>query len=874
MAENAVIISVNNKSCKALVDSGASRNCISEHFLKVLRIPYSALNRTDTSPLTSANNASMTNLGSIDLSIKAQGLTFIVNFCVLRNLGISCILGVQFLRDTQAVLTCAKKSLSLFDGLVNLPLICNFDRNSVLLLKSATTIPARSERFVPVILHPKYVSQTLMVEGWPSLKNRMVAIAGAIISPDSNTTYCRIVNAGFAPKRLKARSPIATVSRITIDAKNNSHLLPNRPQHCMAMTEEILPPHTDRMKALNSLGIPFQDTALAEDQLSELSSLLYRNRDLFATNDLDMPGSNVIDHQFTLDTTRSINTRQFRQPPYLTEELKKHSQRLLDAGIVQRSTSPYNSPCFLVKKSSGEFRFVIDLRKINEHIVESHGVDLPNIEDVCLQIGYKKPQFFSKIDLRSGYHQLRLHPDSRKFTSFSSPIGKLEFTKLPQGCKTSGSAFINAMTSLFGEELYDSILAYIDDLALYSSSAEGHFQLLNRVLDKFRFANLRLSPTKCAFFVSKMLFLGFEISESGVRIDPQRYDALRSYPNAKTPKEVRSMLGLFSYFRRHCPLFSKITAPLRQLITKEGSVHFRWTNEHSQALQKLKDAVLENATLIFPDLNEQFTVWTDACKTGLSYALSQKHTDGTPRFVAFAGRATRSFERNYGSTDLELTALLAALKEFRPYLLGNKHPVIIKTDHISLSVLNGLSTQKGKYLRFAVQLQEFNLLIEHIPGKQLFVDHLSRRQYPEPTDQNDTPELEMHTHDYLNAIDTDMFSVPTEQPKRKRKCTVMHIKPIRSQIIAPVITRRQAARAQSRSQKHHDDQITASTDAPLSDDNTTAHSSSRGRRMTDPPTSSIDNADNRRATILEPTIESRSPTRDVDTAVEQAQCSH
>ena len=275
-----------------------------------------------------------------------------------------------------------------------------------------------------------------------------------------------------------------------------------------------------------------------------------------------------------------------------------------------------------------------------------------------------------------------------------------------------------------------------------------------------------------------MLFLGFEISESGIRIDPQRFEALRSYPNAKTPKQTRALLGLFGYFRKFCPRYAQITAPLQQFFTKEGSENFRWTDEHSQALQTLKDAVLSNATLIFADLNAQFYLWTDACKDGFSFALSQVHTDGTHRFVAFSGRATRSFEKNYGSTDLELTALLAALKELRPYLLANKHPVIVNTDHVSLSVIQGLSNQKGKYLRFAVQLQEFNLKIDHVLGKNLFVDHLSRHEYP-PLSVDDTePELGMHTHEFLNninisennnkheflnAIDTDLFETSINQ---------------------------------------------------------------------------------------------------------------
>ena len=158
-------------------------------------------------------------------------------------------------------------------------------------------------------------------------------------------------------------------------------------------------------------------------------------------------------------------------------------------------------------------------------------------------------------------------------------------------------------------------------------------QSLQNIFQKFRHARLRMSPEKCNFFLPRISFLGFEVSQDGLRVNPQRFDAISSYPAAKTPKEVRSLLGVYGYFRKFVPRYSQITSCLRDLLTKQGSANFAWNQEHDAALQTLKDELLRNGTLNFPDLDKQFTIWIDSCKTGLSYALSQAQPDGKHLFV-------------------------------------------------------------------------------------------------------------------------------------------------------------------------------------------------------------------------------------------------
>jgi len=222
---NAVVLRISGRSVKALIDSGNSRNCISERSFLRLKLPYSALNKRDLSPLVFASDAPLKSMGTVTLDVSIQGLSIPIVFFVILNLSISCILGINCLQDSHAILDCSANVLYSYDGLVVAPLICNFDRDSILFLSRSLILPLRSET-LSVKVHKKFIGQTLLVEGWPALRNRMIAVAAALIKPQMGKSLCRVVNAGDTPKGLRVNSPVATVSYLPIDAHHNANLLP------------------------------------------------------------------------------------------------------------------------------------------------------------------------------------------------------------------------------------------------------------------------------------------------------------------------------------------------------------------------------------------------------------------------------------------------------------------------------------------------------------------------------------------------------------------------------------------------------------------------------------------------------------------------
>ena len=230
---------------------------------------------------------------------------------------------------------------------------------------------------------------------------------------------------------------------------------------------------------------------------------------------------------------------------------------------------------------------------------------------------------------------------------------------------------------------------------------------------------------------------------------------------------------------------------MRELLCKDAV--FKWTNKQEQALQSWKDIVLQNATLIYPDHTKPFTVWIDAAKSGLGYALSQQDDKRRHTFVSFSGRACRTFERSYSAVDLEITGLIAAITQFHIFLVASPHPTVMKTDHLSLTYLQSLKNAKGKLLRYSLFLQDYNLKIEHLPGKtNQLADCLSRREYDHDHSADQTPLLGINTHDFLNAI--DVFEDNSNAHSWRRKLNCLRIILIKPAIIAAVTTRRQRSR--------------------------------------------------------------------------------
>ncbi|KAL4011133.1 hypothetical protein IC575_028180 [Cucumis melo] len=273
--------------------------------------------------------------------------------------------------------------------------------------------------------------------------------------------------------------------------------------------------------------------------------------------------------------------------PAELKELKVQLQDLLDKGFIRPSVSPWGAPVLFVKKKDGSMRLCIDYRELNKVTVKNR-YPLPRIEDLFDQL--QGATVFSKIDLRSGYHQLRIRDGDIPKTAFRSRYGHYEFIVMSFGLTNAPAVFMDLMNRVFKDFLDQFVIVFIDDILIYSKTEAEHEEHLHQVLETLRAHKLYAKFSKCEFWLKKVTFLGHVVSSEGVSVDPAKVEAVTNWPRPSTVSEIRSFLGLAGYYRRFVGDFSRIASPLTQL-TRKGTP-FVWSPACESSFQELKQKLV------------------------------------------------------------------------------------------------------------------------------------------------------------------------------------------------------------------------------------------------------------------------------------------
>ncbi|KAD1930830.1 hypothetical protein E3N88_42132 [Mikania micrantha] len=352
----------------------------------------------------------------------------------------------------------------------------------------------------------------------------------------------------------------------------------------------------------------------------------------------------------------------YRLAPSELQELASQLQELIDKGFIRPSHSPWGAPVLFVKKKDGSFLMCIDYRELNKLTIKNQ-YPLSRIDDLFDQL--QGSAWFSKIDLRSGYHQLRVHDDDIPKTAFRTRYGHYEFLVMPFGLTNAPAVFMDLMNRVCRPYLDKFEIVFIDDILIYSKSKEEHEHHLKLILEILREEQLYAKFYKCEFWLKEVQFLGHIVNEKGVHVDPAKIDAVKNWSTPTTPTEIRSFLGLAGYYRRFILNFSRIAIPLTSLTQKNKP--YEWGPMQEEAFQTLKQKLCDAPVLTLPDGNDDFVVYCDASNLGLSCVLMQRG-----KVVAYASRQLKIHEKNYTTHDLELGAAVFALKIWRHYLYGTK----------------------------------------------------------------------------------------------------------------------------------------------------------------------------------------------------------
>ena len=451
-----------------------------------------------------------------------------------------------------------------------------------------------------------------------------------------------------------------------------------------------------------------------EDQMN----FLQEYKDCFSTELPDElpPMRGDDDHRIDLIPGSSPpNRAPYRVSYAQQEEILTQVNELLEKGMIRPSSSPFCSPVLLVQKKDGSYRMCIDYRALNKNTIKNR-FPVPRIEDIFDRL--QGSSYYSRIDLKSGYHQIRIVPEDIHKTAFRTQFGLYEYVVMPFGLTNAPATFNRLMERIFQKHrAYTGV--FFDDIIIHSQTLQEHKEHLRAVFQELRANKLFVNEKKSEFFMKEIKYLGHIISKEGIRMDPDKLRVINEWPIPRNLHELRSFIGMCSYYRRFIEKFSVIAGPLHDLTKKR--VPFHWTAKEHQAFVKLKEKLMSQPVLVLPDLKKPFEVYCDASGDSIGAVLTQ---DGHP--TAYESRRLHDQEKNLGIYEKELLAVIHALDSWKHYLLGTAF--VIHTDHQSIKYFMTQTKLSEKQMRWANFLSQFHFHFAHIPGKQNPVaDALSRR---------------------------------------------------------------------------------------------------------------------------------------------------
>ena len=686
-------VALSDAKCTFIVDTGSDISIIKAHKIKINHTFYP----NDKCTITGIGHDTVHSQGSIQTHINFPNLHLEQKFHIVDNnfpIPTDGILGRDFLTKYRCKIDFDPWLLTLTTDQqeIAIPIEDNF--------KQTLYLPARHEvtRYVPT---PTFY-EDMVVHAHEILPG--IFCGSTIISPKQ--TFYKFINTTNTSIYLAYQDFKPTLEPLkNFSAINPKNLPTNKNERRKQILKDVDTKHIS----------PFAR--------KELEKLLINFEDIFNLEGEPLTTNNFYTQNINLNDNTPVYIPNYRTIHSQGQEIETQVQKMLTENIIEHSVSSYNSPILLVPKKSDtqekKWRLVVDFRQLNKKIMPDK-FPLPRIESILDQLGRAK--YFTTLDLMSGFHQIPLDENSRRFTAFSTNSGHYHFKRLPFGLNISPNSFQRMMAIAMAGLTPEKAFIYIDDIVVIGCSLRHHLTNLGSVFTRLRKYNLKLNISKCKFLRTEVTYLGHKITDKGILPDDAKFDTIKNYPVPKNADDVRRFVAFCNYYRKFVENFATIAYPLNQLLKKKAI--FAWTPECQRAFDSLRYSLIQPQILQYPDFTNKFIVTTDASDIGCGAVLSQVTQEGD-RPIAFASKTFTPAEKNKTTILKELTAIHWAINYFKPYLYGRRF--IVHTDHRPLAFHFGMKNPTSKLTRIRIDLEEFDYDVVYIKGKENVVaDALSR----------------------------------------------------------------------------------------------------------------------------------------------------